>query len=129
MSSVTVGHVATQDAEVQSTPVITRSQPLSSPDAVDSNSVGESTQVVTESVQQNQIPKLGTSLNLSNITEVSNGSKTYENNSIQDDDNPKIPRAGLNQAFRRWKKLLFAKEAPTSRRLSISDSLEITPEK
>ena len=108
---------------------MTRSQPSPLQDTLEPNSVNESDQVVTESMQQNPRSKVVTSLALSNITEASSGSRAHDNNSAQDDDNPRIPRAGFNQAFRRWKKLLFAKEAPTPRRFSATDSLDISPEK
>ncbi|CAH0716158.1 unnamed protein product, partial [Brenthis ino] len=123
-----VTQVTTQDAEVQSSPINTHSQ-VTLQDGTDCNSVTVSEQLATETMQQNQRSMVVNSSALSNITEASRSTRETEDGSTRENESPKIPRAGFNRAFRSWKKLLFAKETPTPRRFSVTESLDLSPEK
>ncbi|XP_046977594.1 uncharacterized protein LOC124543420 [Vanessa cardui] len=113
---------ATQDAGVQSSPV--PSVNVAIQDAAEVTSLSEP--IVTETMQRE--PRHA----LSDITEVStdlSSAKEYVGSNLRNDYNAKIPRADFSQAFRRMKKLLFFKSSPPPRRVSVTNSLDISPDK
>ncbi|XP_026498110.1 uncharacterized protein LOC113402143 isoform X2 [Vanessa tameamea] len=113
--------VATQDAEVQSSPVASVNEPVQ--ETVEISSLSEP--IVTETMQRE--PRHA----LSDITEVStdlSSTKEHVGSNIRN-DYAKIPRADFSQAFRKMKKLLFYKSSPPPRRVSFTNSLDISPDK
>ncbi|XP_050361247.1 uncharacterized protein LOC126780663 [Nymphalis io] len=111
---------ATQDAEVQSSPVASVHVPVQEVE------ISSSEPIVTEATQRE--PRHA----LSDITEVStnlSSTRNFEGSTMRDDYNAKIPRADFSQAFRNMKKLLFDKSSPHPRRVSLTNSLDISPDK
>lgn len=115
--------VTTHDAGVQSSPVASEQVAIS--DMPEISSVSDRP-TATEALQQGPRHSF---VPLSNITEASsNLSNTREErSSVRDDEIRIIPRAGFSQAFRRMKKLLFVKSSPPPRRVSVTNSLDLSP--
>lgn len=115
--------VTTHDAGVQSSPVASEQVAIS--DMPEISSVSDRP-MATETLQQGPRHSF---VPLSNITEASsNLSNTREErSSVHDDEIRIIPRAGFSQAFRRMKKLLFVKSSPPPRRVSVTNSLDLSP--
>lgn len=116
--------VTTHDAGVQSSPEASLQVAIS--DVPEITSVSDRP-MATETFQQGPRHSF---VPLSNITEASSNlsSTKEERSSVRNDEIRIIPRAGFSQAFRRMKKLLFVKSSPPPRRVSVTNSLDLSPE-
>ncbi|CAH2103557.1 unnamed protein product [Euphydryas editha] len=117
--------VTTHDAEMQSSPVGSAQVAIS--DVPEMTPVSERP-IATETLQQGPRDSF---IPLSNITEASSNlsSTKEERSSVRDNEIRIIPRAGFSRAFRHMKKLLFVKSSPSPRRVSVTNSLDISPDK